>query len=508
MRKVILFIILFLPSLCFSASYMRVKFTDGSFKDFKAEEIQNFKFAESSKIGSIQGHDCVDLGLSVKWATTNIGAIEPTEGGDKFPWGMTTPFEGVQINWENYAHCDSSPSKFTKYNFNEYQGVVDNLTVLESEDDAANTYWGKAWRMPTAEEVQELTNNCNLSYTANYMESGVAGVIVSSKMKGFEGNEIFIPRLPEESSLYTGLYWTASLGEEYAMTAKMFVIGNMYGNEINPNAVTSKHNLNYIRAVSDEKEIKGDSALVITLKDLSQKEYLVKNVSDLFFFDDEAESAGLRSGDIDGYEYIDLGLSTYWATYNVGAQNATETGSFLAWAETETRDISSSIGSYGNAFYKYMDKDSTLLVTKYCTDLGFGITVDNMTQLEAEDDAATVNWSSQWRMPTAEEMDELRTKCTWQWTDDYMGSGASGFLVTSTVPGFEKRSIFLIANGMIQYNYHNEDTESGYYWSSTLYEKNNRSANTLTFSKQKGCSEKGSNVSRWLGILVRAVSDK
>ena len=47
-------------------------------------------------------------------------------------------------------------------------------------------------------------------------------------------------------------------------------------------------------------------------------------------------------------------------------------------------------------------------MTKYCTHSSGG-TVDNKTVLDPEDDAATANWGSGWRMPTAKEQDELES---------------------------------------------------------------------------------------------------
>ncbi|MBR6549799.1 MAG: fibronectin type III domain-containing protein [Paludibacteraceae bacterium] len=101
----------------------------------------------------------VDLGLSVKWATCNVGANDYTEYGDYFAWGETQPKE--IYDWSTYKYCDGSSSSLTKYNTESVYGLVDNKTQLTLSDDAAHVNWGGDWRMPTMEEVAELINNCD-----------------------------------------------------------------------------------------------------------------------------------------------------------------------------------------------------------------------------------------------------------------------------------------------------------------------------------------------------------
>ena len=109
----------------------------------------------------------------------------------------------------------------------------------------------------------------------------------------------------------------------------------------------------------------------------------------------------------DEHEWVDLGLpsGTLWATCNVGADNPEDYGDYFAWGETEPKVI------YNWSTYKWCN-GSVNTMTKYCTDSGYG-TVDNKTELDPADDAATVNWGTSWRMPTLEQLDELLTKCTW-----------------------------------------------------------------------------------------------
>lgn len=105
--------------------------------------------------GMENGHEWVDLGLSVKWATCNVGAIQPEEFGDYFAWGEVET--KAIYNWDTYKYYDDF--NLTKYTSN------DSKTVLDPEDDAATVNWGGAWRMPTKAEQDELRNNCTWDWT-------------------------------------------------------------------------------------------------------------------------------------------------------------------------------------------------------------------------------------------------------------------------------------------------------------------------------------------------------
>ena len=155
---------------------------------------------------------------------------------------------------------------------------------------------------------------------------------------------------------------------------------------------------------------------------------------------------------------VDLGLSVKWATCNVGANKPEEYGDYFAWGETQPKAI------YDWSTYKWCDGSKTTL-TKYNTKSDYGY-VDNKTELEASDDAARVNWGGNWRMPTKEEQDELRTECTWEWTTH---NGVRGYKVTSNKAGYTDKSIFLPAAGYFDYKSLDYAGSYGYYWSSSLH---------------------------------------
>lgn len=156
-------------------------------------------------------------------------------------------------------------------------------------------------------------------------------------------------------------------------------------------------------------------------------------------------------------EYVDLGLSVKWATFNVGASKPEEYGDYYAWGETATKN------NYEWDSYRWCEGSETTLI-KYCNRSSYGKT-DAKTVLDDEDDVAHVKWGGNWRMPTVSEQVELRDNCKWTWTTR---NGVSGYLVTSKKSGYTDRSIFLPAAG---YMAQSKTYNVGYsccYWSSTL----------------------------------------
>ena len=179
------------------------------------------------------GYEYVDLGLSVKWATCNVGASKPEEYGDYFAWGEVEPKE--VYDWSTYKWCNSSSNTMTKYCDDYFYGSVDNKTVLEASDDAASANWGGSWRMPTDAELTELRTECTWTWTT---ENGVNGYKVTSKSNG---NSIFLPAAGYryDSLLYnavigTGFYWSSSLNTDYPSRAwyvdfhSSYVVRNSY----------------------------------------------------------------------------------------------------------------------------------------------------------------------------------------------------------------------------------------------------------------------------------------
>ncbi len=145
----------------------------------------------SEPSGYINGHGYVDLGLSVKWATCNIGANSPFDYGDYFAWGETK----------------------TKSSYTGNNSVTEGKNMWDIAGnptyDAARANWGGMWRLPTLAEIDELINKCTLTWTA---EGEYRGYIFI----GPNGNSIFLPAAGDKFESSTenvgsaGLYWTAT----------------------------------------------------------------------------------------------------------------------------------------------------------------------------------------------------------------------------------------------------------------------------------------------------------
>lgn len=169
----------------------------------------------------------VDLGLSVKWATFNVGATAPEGYGDYFAWGETEPKS--DYSWSTYKYCDGSETTITKY------CVTDFKTVLNPEDDAAHVNWDGNWRMPTAAEFEELFNadNCVWTWTTLHF---VRGIKVVSKKSGYEGNWIFLPAAGCRFDTGIGdvgsgiYYWSSSLRQDHIPNAYYLETRIMFSN--------------------------------------------------------------------------------------------------------------------------------------------------------------------------------------------------------------------------------------------------------------------------------------
>ena len=141
--------------------------------------------------GVINGHEYVDLGLSVKWATMNVGATSPGGYGNYFAWGKVHP-----------------KSEYTEENNLTYEKYMENISG-NSQYDAARYHWGGSWRLPTKKELEELKEKCRWIWSE---ENGHSGYTVV----GPNGNRIFLPAAGNRygtSTYYVGTncyYWSGS----------------------------------------------------------------------------------------------------------------------------------------------------------------------------------------------------------------------------------------------------------------------------------------------------------
>ena len=161
-------------------------------------------------------HGFVDLGLSVKWGAYNIGACCDDEPGDFYAWGSLVP--NMSYSWKSRELFD--PNK--------------NLT---SNEDIASVNWGDKWRIPTKGEWDELQASCNSDWI--YYYGFGHGIRFTSKIKGFEGNSIFLPACGFKSNCQpkvhnrgtAAFYWSSSpvKGSYYSYCFKFSEIEDIFG---------------------------------------------------------------------------------------------------------------------------------------------------------------------------------------------------------------------------------------------------------------------------------------
>ena len=169
----------------------------------------------------------IDLGLSVRWASANIGARTETENGYFIAWGELAPKQG-RYEWESYKWCasvyegDRDYSKFSKYVTDSRWGEVDGKTRLDLEDDAAHAFLGGDWRMPTPEEFQELVDNCT------FENVGLNGCTVM-KATGPNGNYILFPHSGSTSVMDEIYCWTTDMTPGANQHAICYSIHSFWG---------------------------------------------------------------------------------------------------------------------------------------------------------------------------------------------------------------------------------------------------------------------------------------
>ena len=189
-----------------------------------------------------QNREVVDMGLpsASLWATCNLGATKPEEYGCYYAWGETT------------GSCDGKTTFKESTYTTDMTNYVEPGDILDISDDAAAANWGGEWRMPTSSDLRELADARFTTWEWTQV-NGVNGYRVTSVVKGFEGNTIFLPAAG--SYRYSevkyagdkGYYWSSTLntGPDSSYNAVQFYMSSdntyktsgssrYYGNTIRP----------------------------------------------------------------------------------------------------------------------------------------------------------------------------------------------------------------------------------------------------------------------------------
>lgn len=172
-----------------SAQTVNVHFKNGQQVQFNADNVDYVDFSIKAPDPTVSAGQVVDLGLSVYWASCNVGAESPEEDGNRYAWGETQTKREYKQN--NYSFYDQ----------NTWQYIEIQNEISGTEYDAATINLGNDWKMPTQSQMQELIDNCSWEWT---QVNNVHGY----KVIGPNGNSIFLASGP--NSVSGNRYWTGT----------------------------------------------------------------------------------------------------------------------------------------------------------------------------------------------------------------------------------------------------------------------------------------------------------
>jgi hypothetical protein len=396
--------------------------------------------------GTERSHEYVDLGLSVNWATTNLGSESVDGVGGKYRW----------------------------------------------EDNSVD--WGGEWRLPTKYEMEELKNNCTWFWTER---NGVWGYLISSEIEGYKDRKLFLPAAHQDKDTAVGRYWTDSKESTRAwnMDFRMDSLSvamkkNSISEELSIRPVLMSQswveNLKVVGSAYNTVLVNGHCAVnVYVVVNGQVVDYPVTYTSDnnqIATVDENGVVTGISPGTTtitaechgktstctikvvnEEHEFVDMGLSVKWATVNVGATEPEDYGYYFAWGEIDHE------GPFDYTDYKW--GTGTNSITKYNR-------MDGLKNLSASDDAASFVWGEDVHTPTEDEWIELIENCEWEW--DRL-NGINGYTVTAV----NGNSIFLPAAGRMYKSDSSGDGSGGRYWSNSVSSSSYSSARGLYFSSSE-----------------------
>ena len=271
-----------------SSQQINIKYKNGNSVQINANDIDYIEFTETTNDNpqpvppptpqpvNLSSGYAVDLGLSVKWASCNVGATSCEEFGDRFAWGELSPKSEYKEKTYQYYDTDN-------------KSYMDIGTYIGgTARDVAHVRWGGGWRMPTWDELDELRRQCTWTWTK---VNGVNGYIV----KGKNGNSIFFP--VEDKSI---TLWACNLGDDkrggyYGVAQIIRFSSSSYTWN---NSGEDRWKGNFIRPVCHEEDISSGSS----------DDYLT-------FVAEETAEFGYSSYGLKGVNYsLDNGLTWYRLT--------------------------------------------------------------------------------------------------------------------------------------------------------------------------------------------------
>lgn len=282
---------------------------------------------------------------------------------------------------------------------------------------------------------------CHIAMTTVTAETEGEEVVLS--LNGTLKNQIAIAHLDLEG--ITQLKGDAIVGTEYTLQynngAFEFAVTPDAKANVNVTEGTSASYVVLFPNATANVDLKSNTSKKVTFEGgVEANKIYYKHVSDMEYYPLIWEDYEEETNTINGHEYVDLGLPSglLWATCNVGANAPEEYGGYYAWGDIKTK--------------------SNYTSSNYST---YNVQITDISG-NAQYDAATANWGGSWRMPTKDEMNELRSNCTWTWTTQNEVNGYN-------VEGPNGNSIFLPAAGYYSYQSFKDAGTRGFYWSSSDY---------------------------------------
>ena len=417
----------------------------------------------------------VDLGLSVMWATCNVGAKCPEEYGDFFAWGETKPKDNYW--WDTYFDNNSGGDGLFGDNITASSKYNNDggLTILTPDDDAAYVNWGADWRMPTYNELCELRDSCAWTWfdNGNSEFNGVAGYKVQGRKKGYTDKFIFLPAAGNRSGTgignagVCGCYWSTSIDPEFSSDGQKLVFNtgefladlswreagysvrpvwgryvDATGIELNKTELELAKDAVYtlkatvVPALAKDQRItwSSDNQDIATVDPYGGVKAVSKGVCIITATCGTLKKACMVTVKTIKPEYVDMGLSVKWATFNVGASHPEDYGEYFAWGE-----------------------------------------------MNGKDDAASEKWGGNWRMPSYAEFQELLDNCTCTWT---VRNGINGIVFESKING---NSVFFPAAGRYQIGIISQNNAVDY-WSGSPYTGDSiPNSDEMTLSRNAWC---------------------
>ena len=469
------------------------------------------------------------------WAETNVGADEPWETGLSFWWGDTVGYRRENGAWaasdglsSNFSFTDSNTPTYGKGSATlQSEGWITADGVLEPAYDAAHIKWGGSWRMPTDQELIDLTTNCDWTWTTT---NGVSGYVVRGR-NDFVGASIFLPCTGNgagtslNNSGSHGRYWSSVLlsGNNSGSWGLGFDVGGSsagysdryLGQSVRPvktlpAAITVSFNANGgSESLPSQSCIPGEA--YGSLPTATRTGYVFAG-----WFTEGRGGTQVTTASIvpasattlyahwtsDGtHNKVQLWADgPHWAETNIGADEPWDYGYYFWWGDTVgyRRENNAWVASDGSSSAFSFDSGCARTYEKHPATLqseGW-ITADGV--LAPAHDAAHVQWGGYWRMPTDQELSDLVNNCDWTRTTI---NGVNGYVVRGR-GAYADASIFLPIAGRGYGTSLDYVGSEGDYWSSVPLAGN--SGNAWYLALYSG-NQNTADIFRFRGQTIRPV---